>query len=73
MFRVIYNHQRPHRAIGRRFPADVWTPAPKSGPADHPLGTPTHLYRGTVIGGVSRRHRYRISVGATYERPTRPS
>src|SRR5690606_26235409 len=47
-FRQIYNHQRPHRSIGRRTPADVWTTAPKSGPADRPLNASTVIYRGTV-------------------------
>jgi transposase InsO family protein len=68
-FRTIYNHQRPHRAIGRRFPADVWNQAPKSGPADHPIGTPTQTWQATVTGGrVSAGKHYRISVGAAYER-----
>jgi transposase InsO family protein len=69
LFKLIYNHQRPHRAIDRRFPADVWTDAPKSGPADHPINTPTHTWHATVIGGrVCAGQRYLISVGAAYER-----
>lgn len=67
VFRYVYNHQRPHRAIGRRHPADVWTETPKSGPAHRPLGPPSHLYRGTVHGGTLRLGRqWRISVGATH-------
>jgi transposase InsO family protein len=31
-FRDIYNHHRPHRGIGRRRPADVWTALPKAHP-----------------------------------------
>ena len=69
LFRLIYNHHRPHRAIGRRFPADVWSAAPKSGPADHPIGTPTQTWHATVIGGrVCAGTPLLISVGAAYER-----
>jgi len=32
LFRLIYNHHRPHRGIDRQRPADVWATAPKSGP-----------------------------------------
>jgi transposase InsO family protein len=64
-FRVIYNHQRPHRALGRRFPADVWSAAPKTGPSPRPLGTPTRIYHGIVNGGTFRvARRWRISLGA---------
>ena len=51
LFRIIYNTQRPHRALDRRFPADVWTHAPKSGPTDRPLGTPTTVHNTVVHGG----------------------
>jgi transposase InsO family protein len=64
-FRAIYNHQRPHRALGRRFPADVWSAAPKTGPSPRPLGTPTRIYHGIVNGGTLRvAQRWRISLGA---------
>lgn len=66
-FRVIYNHQRPHRSVGRRFPADVWAHAPKSGPATRPLGTPSSIHRGVVSGGTLwAGRRYRISLGAAH-------
>jgi transposase InsO family protein len=66
-FRHLYNHHRPHRALARRFPADVWTQAPKSGPANQPIDTPTTVYNGTVHGGqVTIGARYRITVGARY-------
>ncbi len=66
-FRVIYNHQRPHRSVGRRFPADVWAHAPKSGPATRPLDTPTSIHRGVVAGGTLwAGRRYRISLGAAH-------
>ena len=67
LFRLIYNHHRPHRSIGRRFPADVWTTAPKSGPAGQPIGTPTQTSTTTVHGGrVRPTRKLRISVGAAY-------
>jgi transposase InsO family protein len=47
-FVALYNHQRPHRGIGRAIPAQVWTDTPKSGPANHRLDTPTRIYHGTV-------------------------
>jgi transposase InsO family protein len=69
LFRLNYNHHRPHRAVARRFPADVWCAAPKSGPVDHAVGTHTKSWHATVIGGrVCAGTRYLISVGAAYER-----
>ena len=68
LFRYIYNHQRPHRAIGRRFPADVWAAAPKSGPANRPLATATTVHHYTVSEGAVRAGRYTIGVGRRYER-----
>jgi transposase InsO family protein len=63
-FRHLYNHQRPHRSLDRRFPADVWTHAPKSGPADHPLTAPTATWRNTVSNGMAwAGNRYRITIG----------
>jgi transposase InsO family protein len=50
-FRAVYNHHRPHRGINRRIPADVWAATGRSGPADRPLDTPSHLYRSTVHQG----------------------
>ncbi|WP_162941693.1 integrase core domain-containing protein [Desertimonas flava] len=67
LFRLIYNHHRPHRSIGRRFPADVWATAAKSGPADQPIGTPTQTYNATISGGrVDVSRNLRITVGAAY-------
>jgi transposase InsO family protein len=67
IFRVIYNHQRPHRSLGRQHPAYVWANAPKSGPADHPLGTPTRTYRDTVNNArVRLGSHYRVAIGAAY-------
>lgn len=71
VFKLIYNHQRPHRAIGRRYPGDAWTNAPKSGPADRPITTPTSTWTVTVSGGHARAGRHhRISIGSTYNGQT---
>jgi transposase InsO family protein len=67
-FVAYYNHQRPHRGIGRRIPAQVWTDSPKSGPADRPLGTPTAIYysRATLNGVISTGlHRDNTKPGRT--------
>ncbi|HZX54447.1 MAG TPA: IS481 family transposase [Ilumatobacteraceae bacterium] len=71
-FRDIYNHHRPHRAIGRRFPADVWATTPRSGPAKHPLGTPTKTSTTRVgsDGRISIANRTRITVGTPYKHQT---
>lgn len=70
-FALIYNHQRPHRSLGRRTPARAWTDAPKSGPADRSLTHGTSLYRGTVHGGTFPAGRNRvISVGAAHNGAT---
>jgi transposase InsO family protein len=68
-FRHLYNHQRPHRSLGRRFPADVWARAPKSGPADRPLGTATTVGHVTVgANGLVPAGPYAVSVGAAWAR-----
>jgi len=68
VFRVIYNHQRPHRAIDRRFPAHCWAAAPKTGPADRPLSqSATTTHNVMVSGGtIDLGQRYTVSVGAAY-------
>jgi transposase InsO family protein len=67
LFRYIYNHQRPHRALDRTTPAHAWTAAPKTGPADRPIGQPSRTYTGTVRNGrLHVGHRYHISVGADH-------
>jgi transposase InsO family protein len=69
-FHLIYNHHRPHRGIGRRTPADAWTDAPKSGPADRPIGQPpppTRIYTCKVQNGtVSAGTNLVISLGAAH-------
>jgi transposase InsO family protein len=66
LFRIHYNTRRPHRALGRRTPSDVWTTAPNSGPANQPLTTPTSVHRNIVHNGAFNTGRYHIAVGATH-------
>lgn len=68
-FRHLYNHHRPHRSVGRRFPAEVWAEAPKSGPADRPLGVATTVRHVTVgANGTVPAGPYTVSVGAAHAR-----
>jgi transposase InsO family protein len=65
----IYNNQRPHRAIGRRTPADVYAQTPKTGPQDRPIGAPTSTHRVTVANGVCYINKqYTITIGAAHNR-----
>jgi transposase InsO family protein len=70
IYRHHYNHHRQHRSLQRRTPADVWTLAPKTGPADRPLRPPSTLHRTRVANGTIRVPRYAISVGATHNHTT---
>ncbi len=66
-FRHVYNTQRPHRQIGRRFPADVWRDAPKSGPSATPLGIPTLVAVNNVNNGrCSIGIDHLVTIGAKY-------
>lgn len=64
-FRHVYNHQRPHRGIGRRTPAAVWDATERAhpaGPAHQPQPTITrHLVQpdGSITSGVL----YKIGLG----------
>ena len=66
LFRHYYNHHRRHRGIGRHVPADVWTNAPKAGPADRPLRPPSTVHRARVINGVVGIYSYAITVGTVH-------
>jgi transposase InsO family protein len=66
-FRHYYNHERPHRALGRRTPAEAWTTTPKDGPSTNALTNPTRIYRGIINRGNLRlARRWRIRVGAEH-------
>lgn len=69
-FRSYYNHQRPHRSIGRRTPATAWNEMAKTGPANQPLDpTIKTLISHTKVaanGAVAFGRSYRISIGAEH-------
>jgi transposase InsO family protein len=67
LFRLHYNTRRPHRALGRRFPADIWCAAPKSGPAHHAITTPTTVHHSTVHAAKAYASRYAITVGRAHD------
>ena len=66
----VRGHHRPHRGISRRTPAEAWTDAPKSGPADRPIGQPpppTRIHTCKVQGGtISAGQKLIISLGAAH-------
>lgn len=67
-FTEIYNTDRPHKSLGRVTPASVWAMAPKNGPADQPLGEPTHFYKSLISGGVFRAgSKWQIGVGMEHD------
>jgi transposase InsO family protein len=67
LFRLAYNTQRPHRALEHRYPADVWTAAPKSGPNDRPLAIPTSVHHSTVHAAKAYAGRYAITIGRAHD------
>lgn len=71
-FTELYNHHRPHRSLQRRTPAATFAATPKDGPADHPLGEPTQIYRSTVgsKGHFSTEHSIQIYVGRQHHGTT---
>ncbi len=66
IFRHIYNHHRPHRSLTRQFPATVWELAPKSGPANRPIGQPTIVSTGIVANSRVNAGGYTITIPGTY-------
>jgi transposase InsO family protein len=64
-FRDIYNHQRPHRAIGRRTPATVWAAQPPATPPHTAIeGPPTFAScRAGARGEIQAGNRIRINLG----------
>lgn len=66
-FRDYYNTKRPHRALRRRTPAEVWTDALKDGPSTRPLGTPTTVHHTLVSHGRCYTGRWAITIGAQHD------
>lgn len=69
-FCVIYNFERPHQGISRKFPGDRWRASPASGPAAQPLAHPdfpSKNFRAKVsTAGSINNNRYAINVGVKY-------
>lgn len=66
-----YNHQRPHRSLGRRTPAQVFATTPKTGPGSHSLNPTTTLHQVKVSNGTCSINRtYNITIGAVYNNQT---
>ena len=65
-FAGYYNTTRPHRALNRHIPLEIWTDTPKSGPRDLPIAAPTRAYRGIVRDGRVQVADIAISVGARH-------
>lgn len=63
-FRAYYNTCRPHRAIGRRTPAEAFEARPKATPSLPGLDVPTHVRvrrdRIDITGVITLRHNSRL-------------
>lgn len=63
-FRAYYNEVRPHRAIGRRTPAEAFDARPKAAPSLPPLKVPTHHRvrrdKVDITGVITLRHNSRL-------------
>jgi transposase InsO family protein len=62
-FRGYYNHQRPHRALGRRTPAEAYAARPKAAPRLEPIADAHFRVRHDRIhetGNVTLRHNSKL-------------
>lgn len=64
-FRVVYNHQRPHRALNGVTPAEAFGASEKARPADRPVPAPVVVSRHTVgqTSGYVFVAPYKVNVG----------
>lgn len=74
-FRYEYNHERPHRALGRRTPAAAYASLPKANPQPEPTGRPHARVRTDKVhtGKITLRHGgtlYSIGIGRHYNGTT---
>jgi transposase InsO family protein len=66
-----YNHNRPHRSLGRRTPLEVWNTTPHAGPETHSLDTPTRVLTHTVANTqLWVDNHCRIALGTRYNGQT---
>lgn len=68
-FRDIYNHQRPHRSLGRQRPGDVWTALPKAHPAQIAVIYETLVsnHRVTTTGAITLARDCIVMVGRAHK------
>jgi transposase InsO family protein len=67
-FAEFYNHQRPHRALKGRTPAERWSQTPPATPAE-PIPAPPHASLHKVgVGGYFSWGKYNIGVGNQHAR-----
>jgi transposase InsO family protein len=61
-FRAYYDEQRPHRALGRRTPAEAFAARPKAAPSRAPIPEGYRVRRDRIdaAGGVTLRHDSRL-------------
>lgn len=61
-FGTYYNDVRPHRAIGRRTPAEAWAARPRAAPSGPPIPEHCRVRRDRLDrgGGVTLRHDSRL-------------
>jgi transposase InsO family protein len=68
-FRGYYNHQRPHRAIGRVTPAERLHRSPRLQPTAQPAhALQRHVDTIVDVSGVIELRRWRIGIGVDYAR-----
>jgi len=68
-FRAYYNHERPHRGIGRVTPHERWSATPRVASPGVPLPAPAHRTRALVDEhGIVQTRRFAIAVGVDYAR-----
>jgi transposase InsO family protein len=66
-FVAYYNHQRPHRGIGRRTPVEAWAATPPAINLGIALPGPAHATTVTIDDrGIARVGRYRIAIGVEW-------
>ena len=72
-FATYYNHQRPHRGIGRATPYTRWAAIPPAGPAAQPIAAPARRIDPDairsdhpVLGGQVNCHAARIYLGVRH-------
>lgn len=66
-FTDIYNHHRPHRAVGRRPPMHRWTATPPAVPTGLAITTHSATHHAKIaINGTVTAGRYAIALGAPW-------